>query len=140
MIDKRKYRYSNVELIDIIKNGINKTEIKKASSELESRNLTLEQKNNLDSEYLKYKEFKEKRRSEPLTTEEWFTFLIFPFFTPIPQYRSGKDHFSESEMKRFKKYGFSKKTKQAEKVKLLGVLFWILIFFIVGILYKKFFE
>ncbi|WP_299550450.1 hypothetical protein [Seonamhaeicola sp.] len=63
------------------------------------------------------------RKTEPLTTEEWLTFFFLPFFTPRPNHR--EDHFSESEIERFKKYGFDKKLKQAYRVKTYGYLFWI---------------
>ncbi len=134
MIDKEIYRYSNVELVDIIKNGTEKSEINKEESEFESRNLTAEQKSKIESEYLKYKEFQKKRKDEPLTNEEWLTFFLLPFFTPKPRWR--EDHMSESEMERFQKYGFEKKAKQADKVRVFGILFWFLIIMI-GVLISR---
>ncbi len=124
MIDKKIYRYSNVELLDVIKNGIDKTEVGKAEYELQSRNLTHAEKVKIESDYLKFKKFQQKRKTEPLTTEEWLTFFILPFFTPKPIGRN--DHFSESELERFEKYGFKEKIKQARKAKFLGVIFWMI--------------
>lgn len=125
MIDKKIYRYSNVELFDILKNGTDKTEIENAEKEFNSRNLTKEQKAVIESDYLKYKEYQNKRKDEPLTYEEWLSFFFLPFFTPRP--RSREDHFSESEMERFEKYGFVKKAEEAKKVKAFGILFWFVI-------------
>ena len=134
MINKKIYRYSNVELIDIIKNGTKKHEIKRAESELKSRDLTAKQKSDIESEYLKYKEFQRKRKNEPLTNEEWLSFFILPFFTPKPRWR--EDHMSESEMERFEKYGFEKKANQAVKVRFFGFLFWLLII-LIGVLISQ---
>ncbi len=125
MAEKKIYRYTNVELLDVIKNGRNKTSVESAKTELEKRNLTQEELKSTESEYLKYHEFKENRKGEPLTREEWISFFFLPFFTPKPRWRN--DHFSESEYQRFEKYGFDKKTKQASEAKVLGFLFWIVI-------------
>ncbi len=124
MNNKKIYRYSNVELFDIIKNGTNKTQIEKAESEFNSRNLTSEQKTEIESDYLKYKKFQRERKDKPLTNEEWLSFFILPFFTTKPRWR--EDHFTESEMERFEKYGFEKKYRQAEKIRAYGYLFWFL--------------
>ena len=141
MINENKHRYSNVELFDIIKNGTNKRKIKHAKSALESRNLTKKQRIELESEYLKYKTFKENRKNEPLTNEEWLTFFIFPFLAPnlSPPHTFGiNDDYSESEMERFQKYGFEKKIEQAEKVKIFGIIFWLSTIVIAGIIIAKF--
>lgn len=76
-----------------------------------------------------------KRKSEPLTREEWWTFFIFPFFTTKPNYRD--DHYSQSELERFREYGFDNKIKEAIKVKLYGQLFWssIIIIIVLIIIY-----
>lgn len=125
MTDKKIYRYTNVELLDLIKNGQNKTLVEKAKSELDKRNLTQEELKIEESEYIKFLEFKEKRKDEPLTRDEWISLFFLPFITPNPSWR--KDHFSESEFQRFEKYGFDKKAKQASEVKILGFLFWFVI-------------
>lgn len=65
---------------------------------------------------------KEKRKNASLTTSEWLTFFFLPFFTT--KVGSGNDDFSESELERFRKYGFENKYKQAVKLQLYGYLFW----------------
>jgi hypothetical protein len=135
MLDKKIYRYTNVELFDIIKNGTDKTEIKKAESEFNSRNLTNEQKAEIESDYLKYKKFQRERKDKPLTNEEWWSFFILPFLTTKPRWR--EDHFTESEMERFEKYGFEKKYRQAEKIRTYGYLFWFLAIFCAIMIFIK---
>lgn len=125
MSNKKIYRYTNVELLDVIKNEQNKMLVETAKSELAKRNLTQEELKIAESDYLKYLEFKEKRKDEPLTRDEWISFFFLPFLTPNPSWR--KDHFSESEFQRFEKYGFDKKAKQASEVKMLGFLFWFVV-------------
>lgn len=124
MNDKKIYRCTNVELFDIIKNGTDKTLIEKAKSEFNSRNLTSEQKAKIESDYKLYEKLKVERKDKPLTNEEWFSFFILPFFTTKPRWRV--DHFTESEIERFKKYGFEKKYQQAKKIRVYGYLFWFL--------------
>ena len=118
--------FSIVELIDILKNGTDKSFSEKAKLELESRNLTPEQLKAKNSEYEKFKKYQIERKDKPLTTEEWLTFFFLPFFTPRPSWRRN-DHYTESEFDRFKKYGFQRKRKKAVKVKSLGILFWFLL-------------
>ena len=103
--------------------------------ELERRSLTEQEIKNAEKEYLKYIEFKEKRKEEPLTRDEWISFFFLPFITPKPSWR--KDYFFESEYSRFEKYGFDKKAKQASQVKILGFLFWFVVI-IVGIVVAKY--
>ena len=137
MTGKKIYRYTNVELLDLIKNGQNKTLVETAKSELDKRNLTQEELKIAESEYIKFLEFKEKRKDEPLTRDEWISLFFLPFITPNPSWR--KDHFSESEFQRFEKYGFDKKAKQASEVKILGFLFWFVIV-ILGIVIAKYLK
>ena len=135
MSDKKIYRYTNVELLDVIKNGQSESLKEIANAELDKRNLTKKELKNTESEYIKYQEFKEKRKDEPLTREEWISFFFLPFFTPRPKWRN--DHFSQSEYQRFEKYGFDKKAKQASEVKILGFLFWFVII-IVGLVISRY--
>ena len=137
MRDKKIYRFTNVELLDVIKNGQNKTLTEKAKSELEKRNLTEEELTATESEYANYLEFKEKRKDEPLTRDEWISLFFLPFITPNPNWR--KDHFSESEFQRFEKYGFDKKAKQASEAQMLGFLFWFVII-ILGIVIARYLK
>jgi deoxyribodipyrimidine photolyase-like uncharacterized protein len=72
----------------------------------------------------------------PLSREEWFSFFLLPFITPKPHWRS--DHYSQSETDRFKKYGFDKKLKEAEKVQIFGTLFWLFMIIIGAIVFSEF--
>lgn len=135
MADKKIYRYTNVELLDLIKTGQNKTLVETAKSEFDKRNLTEEELKAAESEYIKYLEFKEKRKDKPLTREEWISFFFLPFLTPNPSWR--QDHFSESEFQRFEKYGFNKKAKQASEAKMLGFLFWLVVI-ILGLVVSRY--
>ncbi|MBO3098791.1 hypothetical protein [Gelidibacter pelagius] len=135
MIDKKIYRYTNVELFDIIKNGTNKAEIKCAESEFNSRELSIEQKAEIKSDYIKYKKYQNDRKQQPLTDKEWLSFFILPFFTTKPRWR--EDHFTESEMERLKKYGFEKKYRQAEKIRTYGYLFWFLVIICTTLIFIK---
>ncbi|MGY6649618.1 hypothetical protein [Wenyingzhuangia sp. IMCC45574] len=65
----------------------------------------------MKSELKTEKQPKEEHKNKPLTNQEWLTFFILPFFTPKHWYRD--DHFSISEMERFKKYGYQRKIQQA---------------------------
>jgi hypothetical protein len=135
MIDKKIYRYTNVELFDIIKNGTDQIKINKAKSEFNSRNLRKEQKAEIELDYLKYKKFQNDRKDKPLTSDELFSFFILPFFTTKPRWR--EDHFTESEMERFEKYGFEKKYRQAEKIRNFGYLFWFVIMICATLIFIK---
>ncbi|TCI84703.1 hypothetical protein [Tenacibaculum sp. M341] len=134
MIKKDISQYSNVELFNVIKNSLDKSKIRKAKAEFESRNITNDEKKIIENEYFKFIEFQQKRKETPLTNEEWFSFFFLPFFTPYHQWRD--DHFTESEMERFKKHGFDKKLKQAEKAKILGIIFWLSIVFVSVVSYS----
>ncbi len=126
MNENKLNRYSIVMLIDILKNGTDKALSKKAKLELESRNLTPGQLKEKNLEYEKFKKYQIERKDKPLTTEEWLTFFFLPFFTPRPRWRTN-DHYTESEFDRFEKYGFQRKSKEAVKVKSLGIVFWFLL-------------
>ncbi len=134
MIKKDISQYSNVELFNVIKNSLDKPKIRKAKAEFESRNITNDEKNQIENEYFKFLELQQKRKETPLTNEEWFSFFFLPFFTPNHQWRD--DLFTDSEMERFKKYGFDKKIKQAEKTKILGIIFWLSVVFITIVSYR----
>lgn len=125
MHNKKIYRFTHVELLDVIKNANDPELVELATSEFNSRNLSEEKLTQVETDYLKFKRFQRSRKSEPLTREEWLTFFILPFFTPRPMSRD--DHFSGSELNRFVKYGFEEKYKQAQKVKRYGMLFWFVI-------------
>lgn len=66
-----------------------------------------------------------KRKLEPLTFVEKIPFFLFPF-------GFGSDLFpmkdmNDSEIERFKKYGFDKKLEDAIKAKQLGIIFYLII-------------
>ena len=71
------------------------------------------------------KENQLKRKNASLTHTEWMTFFFLPFFTPKHKYRN--DHYSQSELERFKEYGFEKKIIEAEKTKRSGIIFWLVV-------------
>lgn len=124
MTDKKIYRYTIVELLDTIKNGQSITLVESAKSELEKRNLTEVELKTAEGDFLKYVELKVKRKDKPLTREEWITYFFVPF-TPRPRWT--KDHFYEAEYKRFEKFGFEKKEKQATEARILGLVFWFVV-------------
>ncbi len=126
MNHKKIYRYTNIELFDLIKNGVNKNDVKKAELELETRNLTQKQLSEVETEYIKYKKFQNDRKTAPLTTREWIPLFFLPFFVPMQRWRK-YDHFSTSEFERYEKYGYEEKPREARKVRWYGTLFWILI-------------
>lgn len=125
MLNKKIYRFTHVELLDVIKNATDPELVELATNEFNSRHLSEEKLAEVESDYLKFKQFQRQRKSEPLTREEWLTFFILPFFTPKPMGRD--DDFSGSELDRFEKYGFEAKYRQAQKVKRYGALFWFVV-------------
>ena len=136
MVGKKNYRYTNVELLDLIRNSQNESFKQKAIIEFKKRNLTDKEKQQIELDYLKYKEFQEKRKNESLTNNEWLTFLFLPFLTPKPRWRD--DHYSESEIERFNTHGFDKKLNPAEKVRSFGYAFWFLLTLVAVLLYAIF--
>ena len=124
MRNKKIYRYTNVELLDAIKNGENRSLVESARTELKKRNLTVEVLKSVEAEYIKFKNYQDKRKDMPLTQEEWITFFLIPV---IPRPPWSKDHFNDSENQRFDKYGFDKKAKQATKARVLGLIFWFIV-------------
>ncbi|WP_396635397.1 hypothetical protein [Maribacter sp. R77961] len=137
MTDKKINRYTNVELLYCIKTEKDGMLVDSAKTELRKRNLSDEELGIAESEYLKYQQYAEKRKDEPLTRDEWFSFFFLPFVTPSPSWR--ENHFSASEYERFEKYGFRKKAKQATEVKQLGCLFWAVVI-IIGLVVRRFFN
>lgn len=86
----------------------------------------------MNNDLKKENELKSKKSS--LTHEEWMTFFFLPFFAPKPRGRD--DHFSESEINRFKSYGFDNKIKEAIKTKKQGYVFWFVIILIALFIFK----
>ncbi len=77
------------------------------------------------------KKNKAEREKASLTREEWLTFFFFPFFTTNPIWRN--DHHTQSELERFKEYGFENKYLEAQKVKSYGMFFWFVVIVLVSI-------
>ena len=69
----------------------------------------------------------EKRKIEPLTTKEWFTFFIFPV---NPNWRLNPKSANQIEFERYKKFGFEKKMEQAKTARISGILFYCFIILI----------
>ncbi|ALJ06549.1 hypothetical protein APS56_16030 [Pseudalgibacter alginicilyticus] len=66
----------------------------------------------------------EKRKTIPLTKGEWLAF----FFVPVnPNWRLNPKSANQIEFERYKKFGFEKKIEQAEKARIAGILFYLLI-------------
>ncbi|MEO9511836.1 MAG: hypothetical protein ABJN84_05315 [Flavobacteriaceae bacterium] len=137
MLDKKIYRYTDVELLDVIRNAKDSLLVKKAESELKKRNLTELQLQNLESEYLKYKDYQEKRKDEPLTREEWLTFFFLPF-SSSPYGRKISDSVTELEQQRFVKFGFEKKIKEAAEVRTWAYIFWFVLMLVIGVIIRYF--
>ncbi|SDS01567.1 hypothetical protein SAMN05216503_1702 [Polaribacter sp. KT25b] len=74
---------------------------------------------------MKEEKNKTNRKLTPLTFKEKISFFLFPF-------GYGSDLFpikdiNDSELERFKKYGFDKKIEDAIVAKKLGIIFYLLI-------------
>ncbi|WP_225036522.1 hypothetical protein [Winogradskyella sp. SM1960] len=68
-------------------------------------------------------ENKAKRKHKSLTIEEWLTFFLFPIKSRNQLFPTKS--FNDLEEKRFEKFGFEKKRKQANEAKFFGILFYI---------------
>ena len=117
--------YKNRELLKIIKTTTSLGERRAAQNELDSRNLDAASRRKLENSYRQALVNAENRKNQSLSFDEQFLFFVIPFFTPRPRWRD--DHFSESEFERFRTHGFDLKRKQAQKIRIFGVIFWILI-------------
>lgn len=77
----------------------------------------------------------ESRKTIPLKASESLTFFFIPFsFFGLDKFR--KNDFNESEMERFKKYGFDLKIKQANELTIYGRVFYIALTIIIIYLLK----
>ena len=82
-------------------------------------------------------ENKSKRSEANLSNSECLRFFILPFLTPRARYKS-TDDFSQSQLERFKKYGYDTKLKQANQLIIYGIIFWIGLAAFIGYLVNKF--
>ncbi|WP_405604203.1 hypothetical protein [Polaribacter sp. Asnod1-A03] len=78
-------------------------------------------------------ENKEKRKTIPLTREEWLSFFIFPVNS---NWRLNPKSANQIEYERYKKFGFEKKIKQVKNARTAGILFYILLFIIAIIIFE----
>ncbi|MFD2825887.1 hypothetical protein ACFSYG_05345 [Leeuwenhoekiella polynyae] len=117
--------YKNRELLQIIKTTTSLGERRAAQNELDSRNLDAADLRKLENSYRQVLVNSENRKNKSLSFDEQFLFFVIPFFTSRPRWRH--DHFSESELERFREHGFDLKRKQAQMIRFFGVVFWILI-------------
>ena len=77
-----------------------------------------------------------KRKSTPLTTSESLSFFLIPigFFS----WNGFKNNdFNESEIERFKQYGFDLKIKQARELTFYGRIFYLSLTIIIVYLLNK---
>ncbi|WP_296313247.1 hypothetical protein [Winogradskyella sp. UBA3174] len=77
----------------------------------------------------------ENRKNAPLSNAEATGFFFIPFgFAKIDR-RKNTD-FNESELERFKKFGFDRKIKQASEMRKFGIIFYMSIAIILAYLLK----
>ncbi|NER15031.1 hypothetical protein GWK08_16365 [Leptobacterium flavescens] len=129
MREKKIQRYSNVELLYVIKNSKDNSKVLRAKSELSTRNLKDQELEQVEEQYKLFLEQKEKRENELLAWDEWIIYFLLPVGF---NHRMGpsKDHI-DMESERFKKYGFNKKLWQMTTARMFGVIFYIIILFII---------
>jgi len=66
----------------------------------------------------------EKRKNAPLSNSEALSFFFIPIgFAKINRWKN--TDFNESEIERFKKFGFERKIKQASEMRIFGMIFYI---------------
>ncbi len=70
------------------------------------------------------KENTEKRKNQPLSNLEALSFFLFPIGFAKLDKRKSSD-FNESELERYKNYGFELKIKQASQMKKYGFIFYV---------------
>ena len=72
----------------------------------------------------------ENRKKIPLTNSEVLTFFFIPFgFFGMNRFKN--NDFNESELERFKHYGFDLKVRQANELTLFGRVFYIALIIII---------
>ena len=77
----------------------------------------------------------ENRKNAALSNAEAAGFFFIPIgFAKINRWEN--THFNESEMERFKKFGFDRKIKQASEMRKLGMIFYISISIILAYILK----
>ncbi|TXE18405.1 hypothetical protein ES692_07090 [Psychroserpens burtonensis] len=77
----------------------------------------------------------EKRKNVPLSNSEAASFFFIPIgFAKIDRWKN--TDFNETEIERFKKFGFDRKIKQASEMRKFGMVFYISIAIILVYLIK----
>jgi len=77
----------------------------------------------------------EKRKNEPLSNSEALSFFFIPIgFAKINKWKN--TDYNESEIDRFKRFGFERKIKQASEMRIFGMIFYISIAIILAYLIK----
>ena len=77
----------------------------------------------------------EKRKNAPLSNSEALSFFFIPIgFAKLNRWRN--TDFNESEIERFKKFGFERKIKQASEMRIFGMIFYISIAIILAYLLR----
>jgi hypothetical protein len=72
----------------------------------------------------KEQENAEKRKNAPLSNSEALSFFFIPIgFAKINRWENAD--FNQSEIERFKKFGFERKIKQASEMRIFGMIFYI---------------
>jgi hypothetical protein len=83
----------------------------------------------------KEQENAEKRKNEPLSNSEALSFFFIPIgFAKINRWEN--TDFNQSEIERFKKFGFERKIKQASEMRIFGMIFYISIAIILAYLLR----
>ena len=81
------------------------------------------------------KENIEKRKNAPLTNSEALSFFFIPIgFAKLNRWKN--TDYNESEIERFKKFGFERKIKQASEMRIFGMVFYISIAIILAYILK----
>jgi len=125
LVNKKIENFSTNELFEIINTSKDSENIYSAEKELKRRNLNETELISAKTEYKQYEKMIENRKTEPLTFSEWFSFFFILIKTR--KFYSPNDDFMDSELERFRTYGFETKFKQARQAYYLGILFFLII-------------
>ena len=81
----------------------------------------------------KEQENAEKRKNASLSNSEALSFFFIPIgFAKINRWEN--TDFNQSEIERFKKFGFERKIKQASEMRIFGMIFYISVVIILAYL------
>lgn len=125
LIEKNIDRYTLVELFYVIDYSTDMAIKRKAKNELEKRNLSEKELKDAKNDYMKYLTYKEKRKKESLSLEEWFSFFFMPL-NMSPRIFSIKD-FNDTEIERYSQHGFEQKLKEVKQARIFGLIFYFVL-------------